>query len=134
VEHCGGIQRETVVAEIDEGDGCSGFFIKSKVFDVDIVDEGQVHRREGRQGYHLLGGIWGVYIALSLQGSHSCGVCCVEFLDQVWTISISCGFPAIMGGRIAFPSKEILQFAVVFCASGAKNLFYFIFRLVIYQF
>jgi hypothetical protein len=39
-----------------------------------------------------------------------------------------------MGGRIAFPSKEILQFAVASGVSGAKDLFYFVFRLVVYQF
>ena len=43
-----------VVAEIDEGDGCSGFFIKFKVFkfkvfDVDIIDEDKsIEEREER--------------------------------------------------------------------------------------
>ena len=121
-----------VVAKIDESDGCSSFFIEFEVFEVDVIDKGQVHRREGRNGYHLLGKDWGVYIALGLQGSHSHGVCHIEFSDQVQTIGIGCGFPAIMGSRITFPSKEILQFAVVSCASGAKDLFYFVFGLVIY--
>ena len=122
-----------VVTEVDKGECCSGVFIEFKVFKVDVIDEGQVHRRERREGYHLLGEKLGVYITFGIQGSHSCGICHIEFLDQVWAIGISCSFPAIMGSRVSFPSKEILQFVVASGVSRAKDLFHFIFRLVIYQ-
>jgi hypothetical protein len=123
-----------IVAKVDEGECYSGVFVEFKIFKADIVDEGQVHGREGRDGYCLLGGIWGVYIAFGFQGPYGCEVCHVEFSDQVQAIGISCSFPAVMGSRIAFPPKEILQFAVASGASRAKNLFHFIFGLVIDQF
>ena len=101
-----------VVAEIDEGECCLGFWVEFKVFEVDVVDKGQVHGRERGDGYRFLGAVWQVYIGSGFQGSHGCGVCCIEFSDQVWTIGISCGFPAVMSGGISLPSKEILQLLV----------------------
>ena len=85
-----------VVAEVDEGECCLCFWVEFEVFEVDVVDERQVHGRERRDGYRLLGVSCRVYIAFGLQGSHGCGVCRIEFSDQVWTIGISCGFPAVM--------------------------------------
>ena len=123
-----------VVAEVDEGECCLGFWVELKVFKVDVVDEGQVHGRERGDGYRFLGATRRVYIGFGFQGSHGCGVCRVEFSDQVRTIGISGGFPAVVSGRISLPSKEILQFAVASCAAQAKNLFYFVFRLIVYQF
>jgi hypothetical protein len=110
------------------------FWVELEVFKMDVIDKGQVHGREGRDGYHFLGEIWGVYIAFGIQGSHGYRVCRIEFSDQVWTIGISCGFPAIMSGGISLPSKEILQLLVASYVAGAKDLFYFIFWLIINQF
>jgi hypothetical protein len=39
-----------VIAEVDEGEGCSGIFVKFEIFKMDVVDKGQVHREEGRDG------------------------------------------------------------------------------------
>jgi hypothetical protein len=122
-----------VVAEVDEGECCLGFWVKFEVFKVDVVDEGQIHRRERGDGYRFLGAILRVYIAFGFQGSHGCGVCHVEFSDQVQAVGISCSFPAVMSGGIPLPSKEILQLLVVSDSAGAKDPFYFIFRLIINQ-
>jgi hypothetical protein len=123
-----------VVTKVDEGECCLGFRVEFKVFEMDVVDKKQVHRRERGDGYRFLGEIWGVYIAFGAQGSHGCRVCHVEFSDQVWAIGISCSFPAIMSGGISLVSKEILQFLVASCVAWAKDLFYFIFWLIINQF
>jgi hypothetical protein len=121
-----------VVAEVNKSECCLSFRVKFEVFEVDVVDEGQVYRRERGDGYCFLGEIWGVYIAFGTQGSHSSGVCHIEFLDQVQTISISCGFPAVMSGGISLPSKEILQLLVAPYVVWAKDLFHLIFWLIIY--
>jgi hypothetical protein len=122
-----------VVAEVDEGEHCLGFWVEFEVFKADVVDEGQIHRRKRGDGYRFLGAIWWVYISFGFQGSHGCGVCHIEFLDQVQTIGISCSFPAIVSGGISLPSKEILQLLVASNTVGAENLFYFVFRLIINQ-
>jgi hypothetical protein len=122
-----------VVAEVNKSECCLGFWVEFKVFQADVVNEGQVHGRERGDGYCFLGATQQVYIALSFQGSHSCGICHVEFSDQVQAISISCGFPAVMSGGISLPSKEILQFLVASKSAGAEDLFYFIFRLIVNQ-
>ena len=46
-----------IVAEVDEGECCLGFWIEFKVFKVDVIDKGQVHGGEGRDGYRFLGEI-----------------------------------------------------------------------------
>jgi hypothetical protein len=123
-----------IVAEVNEGECCLGFWVEFEVFKVNVVDKGQVHRRERGDGYCFLGANRGVYITFGAHGSHSCGVCRVEFSDQVWAISISCSFPAVMSGGISLPPKEILQLLVASYMVGAEDLFYFVFRLIINQF
>ena len=44
-----------VVAEVDEGKRCLGFWVEFEVFKADVVDKGQVHRRERGEGYRFLG-------------------------------------------------------------------------------
>jgi hypothetical protein len=122
-----------VVTKVDKGKCCLGLWVEFEVFQADVVDKGQVHRRERGDGYRFLGATQQSFIAFGFQGSHGCGVCHVEFSDQVRTIGISCGFPAIMGGGISLPSKEILQLLVASNSAGAENLFYFVFRLIINQ-
>jgi hypothetical protein len=122
-----------VVAEVDEGECCLGLWVEFEVFQADVVDKGQVHGRERGDGYRFLGATRQVYIAFGFQGSHGCRVCRVEFSDQVQTIGISCGFPAIVSGGISLPSKEILQPLVASNSAGAEDLFYFIFWLIINQ-
>jgi hypothetical protein len=81
VEHCGSIGSGTIVAEVNEGECSLGFGVEFEVFKMDIVNERQVHGREGRDGYHFWGGIQGVYIAFGAQSSHGCGICHIKFSD-----------------------------------------------------
>jgi hypothetical protein len=46
-----------VVTKVDEGECSLGFWVKFEVFEVDVIDKGQVHGRERGDGYLLLGGI-----------------------------------------------------------------------------
>jgi hypothetical protein len=72
----------------------------------------------------------GVYIVV-VGASDGCGVCHVEFLDEVRAISLCCCLPAIVCCGVSFPSEQVLQLAVASNTSGSEYLFYFIFWLVI---
>jgi hypothetical protein len=46
-----------VITEVDEGECSLGLWVEFKIFEVDVVDERQVHRRERGDGYCFLGEI-----------------------------------------------------------------------------
>ena len=57
MERCGSIGSGVVVTEVDKGECCLGFWVELEVFKADVIDKGQVHGREGRDGYRFLGEI-----------------------------------------------------------------------------
>ena len=78
----------------------------------DAVNEG----RGGGHGADGDGGMWG-------KVSYSSGVSFIELGEELISVDVRCGFPAVMCFGETFPPDKILQLLPV--ASRLEDLFYF---------